>query len=116
LLRWCARAGGAILFVTWLGYVIVEAARTDVGPPTVAAYLQAGALALVFAGYAWGWRNEPAGGVLALLGTAAFFAVPHLSMGYMPDLNAAWFAAPAVLYLLAWQCSRVGASPTVMQL
>jgi len=103
LFRWCARAGGAIVVVAWLVFVLVEAARPVAGPPSIAAYYQAAALALVFAGYALGWQKELAGGVLTIVGTIAFFAVHVLTFGMLPGLEAAWFTTPGVLYLLAWK-------------
>jgi hypothetical protein len=87
---------------------MLEAARSDVAGPSAAHYYQAAALALVFAGYALGWRKELAGGVLAIMGTIAFFAVHVLSFGSVPDLGAASFAVPGVLYVLA---SKFGGRP-----
>jgi hypothetical protein len=83
--------------------VILEAARADAEAPSIAAYYQAAALGIVFAGYALGWRSEFAGGVLAIMGTAGFFAVHELTLGSLPTLEAALFAAPGVLHLLAWK-------------
>ena len=103
LLRWSARASGAILVVAWLALVILETTRPNVDALHVAAFYQAAALALVFAGYALGWRMELAGGVVSILGTAAFFAVHVLTFGILPGLEAAWFAVPGVLYVLAWK-------------
>jgi hypothetical protein len=102
LFRWCARVGGAILIVAWLVSVIFETARQDGAALTPAAY-QGAALAVVFIGYVLGWRNELAGGALAILGTAAFFAVHVLAFGALPVLGAASFVVPGVLYLLAWK-------------
>jgi hypothetical protein len=102
MFRWCARAGGAIVVIAWLALVILEMARPDVGMPAIAAYYQAAALALVFVGYALGWRKELVGGLLAMIGTGAFFAVHLLTIGERPWFGAIWFAAPGVLYVLAW--------------
>jgi hypothetical protein len=102
LFRWCARAGGAIVVTFWVAFVLLEIARSDVDLPSVAAYYQAAALVLVFAGYVLGWRKELTGGILAIIGTVAFFAVHVSTFGMLPGLEAAWFAAPGVLYLLAW--------------
>jgi hypothetical protein len=89
------------LLTTWLGFVIFEAILS--GPPAPVTALQAAAFAVVFAGYALGWRYELAGGLLAILGTAAFFAVCAFTIGVPPQSGVAWFAAPGVLYLLAWR-------------
>jgi hypothetical protein len=86
----------------WVLLVLLEVARRDVEPPSASAYYQAAALAIVFAGYVLGWRKELAGGILAIIGTVAFFAVHVVTIGILPGLEAVWFAAPGVLFLLAW--------------
>jgi len=101
LFRSAARASGALLFLAWLGLVIREAMLF--GPPASVTFPQAAALAIVFAGYLVGWRHELVGGMLAIFGTAAFFAVFLLTLDSPPQLDAAWFAAPGVFYLLAWR-------------
>jgi hypothetical protein len=106
LLRWYARASGLILMVAWLALVIAEATRPDVGPPTLVEYCQGAALVLVFAGYLLAWRKELLGAFLTILGAASFFVIPAVMIDYTPEASAAWFAAPAVLHLLAWQCDR----------
>jgi hypothetical protein len=103
LFRWCGRAGGVILVLAWAILVALEMAKPDAVPPSVHACYQAVALAVVFAGYALGWRKELAGGVLVVIGTMAFFAVHYLTSMGPADPSAAWFAAPGVLYLLAWK-------------
>jgi hypothetical protein len=101
LLRWSGRACGLSLVVAWLVLVIIESVRS--GPFHSAQLLyQAAALAVVFAGYAIGWRSELTGGVLSIVGTIAFFLASAVSVGVLPPLGAAWFAVPGVLYLLAW--------------
>jgi hypothetical protein len=101
LLRWSARVGGAIVLLAWLALVILEIALPDLELPSATTYYQAAALALVFAGYALGWRNEVAGGILAIIGTVAFFAVHVLTLGGLPGIGAACFAVPGVLFVLA---------------
>jgi hypothetical protein len=101
-----AAASGATLFICWLGGLIVEAIRFDAVVPNIHSFPQALVLAVVFTSYAIGWRHKLAGGVLAIMGTAAFFLVSYLSVQVMPPLPAAWFAVPGVLYLLAWAFER----------
>jgi hypothetical protein len=101
LFRWTARASAVVMIGIWLGLILAEAMQGKIVEPGVAAFYQAAALAVVFAGYAIGWRHELAGGLLAVVGTVAFFAVHVLSLQFWPDLSAVWFAAPGVLYLLA---------------
>ena len=101
LFRWSARACAVSLFVAWLGLVVHETVRS--GPPTTALILyQAAAFAVVFAGYALGWRSDSAGGVLTIIGTSAFLAATLFTVGVLPPLEAVWFAAPGILYFLAW--------------
>jgi hypothetical protein len=103
--RWSARFGGVILFVAWLALVIEELARSDFRTLSIESFCQAAALAIVFLGYAVGWREELLGGMFSLFGTAAYFLIVVLTTNVLPGIEAAWFAAPGVLYLLAWQCS-----------
>jgi hypothetical protein len=111
LFRWIARASAAVLVITWLALVIAEAVRSQFDTPSALTIYQGVALAIVFAGYAVGWRNELLGGVIAILGTLAFFAVHVITIGTWPDIAAAWFAAPGVLYLLSWFGKKLSGAP-----
>jgi len=104
-LRWFARASAAVLVLAWAAVVLVEAIRNPEWPPLTTIY-QGGALAVVFAGYAIGLRHELAGGVIVLLGTLLFFAVLLVTMQTLPQLGAALFALPGVLYLCTWAAQR----------
>jgi hypothetical protein len=91
------------LFVAWIGLLSAEMVHTKLDTPATSAFLQAAALALVFVGYAVGWRHEIAGGLMAIVGTVAFFIVGHVTLATTVGLGAAaLFAAPGVFYLLAW--------------
>ena len=106
LFRWSARFSGAILYVAWLGFAVAELVRSDFRTLSIDSSYQAAALAVVFFGYAVGWREELLGGLFSIFGTAAYFLIVVLTANVPPGIEAAWFAAPGVLYLLAWQCSR----------
>jgi hypothetical protein len=99
--RWLGRASSSVLLLTWITYVSIEATRPD--PFTLASAYQAAAFMVVFAGYLLGWRYELTGGLLAIMGTVAFFAVCVLTMGIPPSAAAIGFAVPGVFYLLAWR-------------
>ena len=100
--RWLGRASGVALFVTWTGYVFAEAFRGPAPLTTpLGLYLQAAALAVVFAGYAVGWKRELAGAVLTGIGLVAFVVSTVADSMIMPTPATAWFAAPAALYALA---------------
>ena len=101
LFRWSARAAGALLMVSWLALFISEITRQGLGKPAFNTHGQAAALAIVFAGYILGWWKEFAGGVLAIVGTLAFFAVIVATDAMPPEAGMVWFAAPGILYLLA---------------
>jgi hypothetical protein len=101
-LRLTARASAAVLVVTWLAFIVSEVMRPGFGDLGVSHFGQAVSLAVVFAGYAIGFRNELAGGAVAIVGTLAFFAVVLATSGQIPGLAAVLFAIPGVLYLLAW--------------
>ena len=102
LFRWLGRVSGSLLLIAWIAYVTQEVISQ--GAPSPGAVYQGAAFAVIFAGYALGWRHELAGGLLAILGTVAFFAIVGVSLGVLPQVAAAAFAVPGVLYLLAWRC------------
>ena len=95
------------MMIGWVCVAVAELFHPDFYLPP-ALKLQGAALAVVFAGYALGWRWELAGGLLAVVGTAAFFAINTFIVGTTPELAAAWFAVPGVLYLEAWRHGRRG--------
>jgi hypothetical protein len=101
-LRLTARASAAVLVVIWLAFMVSEAMRPGFGHLGVSHLGQAATLAVVFAGYAIGLRKELAGGIVATVGTLAFFAVVLATSGQIPGLAAVLFAFPGVMYLLAW--------------
>jgi hypothetical protein len=97
------------LILGWVAFAVAELFHPDfyVSPGMI---YQGVALAVVFVGYAVGWRWELLGGLLAIAGTAAFFAVYAFIVGTspLPEVQVAWFATPGVLYLEAWRCERHG--------
>lgn len=99
LFRYCGRAGALIIVMSWLPLVIAELFRS--GSPTVENYYQGAMLAVVFIGYAIGWRNEVVGGALAILGTLGFAMLNAIMLAYLPISGTIGFAAPGVFYLLA---------------
>ncbi len=104
VLRDAAAASGATLIACWMVLLVQEAIRSGNWIPNLQSYNQALVLAVVFASYAIGWRQELVGAILALAGTAIFFAVGYAGANLLPPLPAIWLAAPGVLYLLAWVC------------
>jgi hypothetical protein len=79
------------------------------GPPdlrSVHQVLQAALLGVVFAGYVIGWRIELAGGLLSILGTFAFGAFYTLTFDQFFPISWALFAAPGLLYLIAWYAEQ----------
>jgi hypothetical protein len=107
LLRGVGRASAVVLFCAWLGFFLAEVVQGKFKDPSVNEFFQAAALAIVFAGYAIGWRHELAGGLVAILGTAGFFVVYAFNLLHVTGIgNAMLFALPGVLYLLAWNLDR----------
>ena len=100
--RWTARASAIILFAMWLAYIVADVLRPGIEPSGLNMYGQAAALAIVFAGYAIGWRRELAGGIAVIAGVLAFFGVVLATDEVIPQLAMLLFAAPGVLYLLTW--------------
>ncbi len=101
-LRNAAAACGATVVAYWVLLVVLEAFRTAEWIPNIHSHDQALALVVVFASYAIGWRHELIGALLALVGTALFFAIGHAEAGISPPLAAAGLAVPGLLYLGAW--------------
>lgn len=104
MFRNAAAATGAALVASWCGLLVLEVMRSLDWIPNIHSYTQALVLAGIFAAYAIGWRHALIGAILVFVGTAVFFAVGYAGVGILPPLPAAWFAAPGVLYLLAWTC------------
>jgi len=100
--RWTARVSAVILFAMWLVYMVADMLRPGIEPIRLNMYGQAAALAIVFAGYAVGWRQELVGGIVVIVGVLAFFSVVLATTGVVPQLAMLLFAAPGALYLLAW--------------
>jgi hypothetical protein len=100
--RWTARVSAVILFAMWLVYMVADMLRPGIEPIRLNMYGQAAALAIVFAGYAVGWRRELVGGIVVIVGVLAFFSVVLATTGVVPQLAMLLFAAPGALYLLAW--------------
>jgi hypothetical protein len=98
---WAARLTGVALFVSWVGMLVAESIYADFRIPPPASFLQAAALALVFFGYAVGWKEKIMGGLFVLLGMAAFILINLLTVDVAPGFQTTWFALPGVLYLLA---------------
>jgi hypothetical protein len=99
LFRCCGRTGALIIGLSWLALVIFELFRS--GPPVIENYYQGAMLAIVFVGYAVGWRNETLGGALAILGTIGFVVLNAVMFAYLPIVGALGFAAPGVFFLIA---------------
>ncbi|HVT26479.1 MAG TPA: hypothetical protein VHE81_00530 [Lacipirellulaceae bacterium] len=99
LVRYCGRASGLIIVVSWLALVLAETLRS--GMPVLSNYYQAAMLAIVFIGYAVGWRHEVLGGALAIVGTIGFLTLYIAMFEALPPTGALCFAIPGVLYLIA---------------
>ena len=111
VLRGVGRVSAAILFCAWLALFISELVQRKVVNPSGDEFVQLAMLAVVFAGYAIGWRHELVGGLLAVLGTIAFLvAVYTLNLPLVAGIGAVTlFALPGVLYLLTWNLDRLRA-------
>jgi hypothetical protein len=105
VLRWFGRAAGVALFVATAMLVAGELATK--GMPFPGLYLQAAGLAIIFTGYFAGWWNELVGGVIAIVGTAVYFAMCVLTLHGPPRPETIFFAAPGVCYLLARYFERI---------
>lgn len=104
--RWLARAMAVTLFAAWLALVLMETTRPNPPKWPIDLYVQGAVLAVVFAGYAIGWRKELVGGLVAILGTAALYGVLAVTEFVPRDMQMVWFAVPGALYLLARRYDR----------
>lgn len=105
--RGIGRASAIVLFVSWLTFVVAESFSEVTKTPSWDIYLQAAVLSVIFAGYAVGWRHEAVGGLIAILGTVAFFIVDAFTTKAGAAIDAvALFAVPGVFYVLAWMLDR----------
>ena len=100
--RWTARASAAVLILIWLAFFTSEVMRPGFDGLTINTCVQAISLAIVFVGYAIGWRKELFGGIAVIVGTLAFFFVVLTTTEELPGVAALLFAIPGVLYLLSW--------------
>ena len=110
LFRWFARASSIVLFMIWIVLLVQDLMGES--QVTSQGTIQAAALAVVFTGFAIGWQKELAGSLIAACGTIMFFAVCAITCGQIPGVAAAWFAFPALLYLLAWYSNKRHANTT----
>ncbi len=99
LFRNCGRLGGLIVMAGWAVLAVYEATRS--GAPAPEAFFQAGALAIVFAGYVIGWSKEMLGGALAVAGTVLFYVSHAVTFGSAPLPTAALLAVPGIFFMLA---------------
>jgi hypothetical protein len=104
LFRNCGRLGGVFVIVSWA--VLVSKELYYQGAPLPDLYLQAAALGIIFAGYVVGWWRELLGGVLAVLGTIAFYivCVEILEITVLPETIL--LAVPGIFYMLAYGAER----------
>jgi hypothetical protein len=108
LVRWAARVTGLLLLVLVVATVIGEGGPPNVFDQPMPVQLEFAALGLMLLGLVVGWVREGVGGLLVLLGLAAFNAVElavngRLALGAFP-----LFAVPGVLLLLSALLGRRG--------
>jgi hypothetical protein len=105
--RWAGRVFSVALFVMWAAFVAFEAARPAVQTWPVGVYLQAAALAVVFLGYAVGWKRELFGAVLVGVGALAYLVITLIDTKTLPGIATVWFLTPGILYLFARHYERI---------
>jgi hypothetical protein len=108
LVHWTARVTSLLLF----GLVIVMVIGLG-GPPNIfrqptPVQLEFAAMGLMLLGLVIGWAREGFGGLLVLLGLAAFNTV-ELAVNGRPAMGAfPLFAVPGALFLLSALLQRIG--------
>ena len=98
VLRWLARITGLMLAGLGLFFVVGEGPPHPVRQP-ISVQLEFLAMLLMLAGFLLGWRWEAAGGILAVVGFAVFFATEMVVNGRQPGRAIPLFAIPGVLFL-----------------
>jgi hypothetical protein len=105
MLLWIARAGAIFMFGFFSLFAVGEGLPPLLQLP-LPVQLEFAALALIFIGYALGWRHPAAGGTVALSGVVAFNAVELAVNGKLAGGYFLLFAIPGLLYLNAWYWAR----------
>jgi hypothetical protein len=101
LVRWAARVTGLLLIGLVVVIVIGEGGPPNVFRQPSSVQLEFAALGLMLLGLVVGWAREGLGGLLVLLGLAAFNAV-EMAVNGRPARGAfPLFAVPGVLFLLS---------------
>jgi hypothetical protein len=101
IVRWSARVTGLLLVGLVLAIVIGEGGPPNVFRQPTPVQLELGAMALMLVGMVLGWLREGLGGLLVLIGLAAFNAV-ELAVNGLPARGAfPLFAVPGILFLLS---------------
>jgi hypothetical protein len=101
LVRWAARVTSLLLFGLVVVIVIGQGGPPNIFSQPTPVQLEFIAMGLMLLGFAVGWVREGLGGLLVLLGLAAFNAV-ELAVNSRPALGAfPLFAVPGVLFLVS---------------
>jgi hypothetical protein len=108
LAHWSARITGLLLFGLVIAVVIGHGGPPNVFHQPTPVQLEFAALGLMLLGLVIGWLREGLGGLLVLLGLAAFNTV-ELAVNGRPALGAfPLFAVPGALFLLSALLRRRG--------
>jgi hypothetical protein len=111
-IRSLARLMAITIVALWTVFFVAELFHDPAAKWPLDLYLQGAILAVIFIGYASGWRKELIGGWLAIGGTIAFIAAVIATDNYQINTrNTAWFAVPGLLYLMARHFDRRAAKP-----
>lgn len=104
ILKWNGRILGTGLVLLFLLFFVGE------GPPPMD--IEFVALATMLAGFVLAWWNGLYGGLLSLLGIAAFYALNYAAAGRFPG---GWVFplcfVPGTLCVLGWLMQRCGSEP-----
>ncbi len=101
LIRWTARVTSLLLFGLVVAFVIGSGGLPNIFTQPRSVQIEFIALGLMLLGFVVGWMREGPGGLLVLLGFAAFNAV-QLAVNGRPALGAfPLFAVPGILFLLS---------------
>jgi hypothetical protein len=101
LVHWSARVTSLLLFVLVIVVVVGQAGPPNVWRQPTPVQLELAALGLMLLGLVLGWVREGLGGLLVLLGLAAFNGV-ELAVNGQPARGAfPLFAVPGALFLVS---------------
>jgi hypothetical protein len=107
VVRWSARITSLMLVALVLVFMVGEGPPNPFKQPS-SVQVEFLGMALMLAGFLLGWRWEAMGGIMAVVGFAAFFATELVVNGRPPGGAIPLFVVPGVLFLVSYGLAAMG--------